>query len=539
MNTRGRVSLVVALALSAAPHLAHAKIKPGVKVIPGVPMRAQDIPPYVPPKLGEDPPPEASDVKVIKITVPEANILVRPFMSPLIGNAIEGARLPVRGTLPAKRGCSGKLWYAVEPFGWVCSREAVPTDQAPTTEQVLKVNDGERLPFRYVMVLIKEGDKIPMWASLEDMKQGKEPERQLEKGDTVAVEKSYKHDDAVYWVSVEGKVLPQKGTGQMGQGSAWHGIALDETTPLPFGWITQPKTRAFEGQPPADAKDKTAPKAELPRRTRVKILDEQTIGKKRWLKITVAAPPPTERASVFNKGDEKPAAADETPALPDATQELWVSADGINEVRLLPRPATVPATIDRWIDVDLGEQVLVAYEKDKPVFATLVSSGRAIPTPMGTYPVWAKAAAISMKSQAYEDKGYFVNKVPWSTFFQWHNAIHGAYWHDQFGVVKSHGCVNVSPLDARHVFEWVTPAMPAGWSGLRPAELLSSPYVVVRNSKAKKPFRQDRPIGPPDRDLEAARVADADKRRADEAAAAAAAAAAGTPPPAPAPTPTP
>lgn len=65
-----------------------------------------------------------------------------------------------------------------------------------------------------------------------------------------------------------------------------------------------------------------------------------------------------------------------------------------------------------------------------------------------------------MKSQPYDDKGYFVNMVPWSTFFQAHNAIHGAFWHDRFGGVKSHGCINVAPLDARFVFEWLKPELP-------------------------------------------------------------------------------
>jgi hypothetical protein len=127
-----------------------------------------------------------------------------------------------------------------------------------------------------------------------------------------------------------------------------------------------------------------------------------------------------------------------------------------------------------------------------------------------------------MKNQPYEDKEYYVNRVPWSTFFQWHNAIHGAYWHDRFGVVKSHGCVNVSPLDARHVFEWVSPPLPPGWTGLRPLDLLVSPYVVVRNSHIKKEFRQDRPIGAPDKELESQRLEEAETRRATEAAAAAA-----------------
>ncbi len=88
--------------------------------------------------------------------------------------------------------------------------------------------------------------------------------------------------------------------------------------------------------------------------------------------------------------------------------------------------------------------------------------------------------------------------------------------------MKSHGCVNVAPLDAKHVFEWVTPALPPGWTGFRPENLLNSPTVVTRNSHMAKQFRQDRPIGPPDKELEAQRVVEADERRASEAAAAAA-----------------
>jgi len=497
-----------------------------VKVIPGVPMRAEDIKPYTPPKLAPEPPLEATDTKVVQITAdPEAVINVRPWSSPLLGNAAKGARLPVKGIVKQKSGC--KVWYALEPFGYVCNKEAVPTDQPATTEQVLKVREGSRLPFQYVMALIKEGDKIPMWASLDALKRGDEPERQLERGDTVAVEKTYKHDGETYWISVEGKVALAKGLGLMGGGSHWEGLTLDEKTPLPFGWITPDKANAFATPPEKPLGKGQKADAQIARRTRVAIVDERMVGKKKWLKVTIAAPPPPETYGdiMADRAKTAPGATATAEAAPDpltTMAEIWVAADAVNEVRLLARPKTVPEGVEKWIDVDLGEQVLVAYEKDKPVFATLVSSGRSIPTPMGTYPVWAKAAAITMKSQPYEDKGYFVNKVPWSTFFQWHNAIHGAYWHDKFGVVKSHGCVNVAPIDAKRVFEWVTPAMPPGWTGLRPENLLASPTVVVRNSHAKKEFRQDRPIGPPDKDIEQQRLDEAEKRRADEAQAAAA-----------------
>jgi lipoprotein-anchoring transpeptidase ErfK/SrfK len=227
----------------------------------------------------------------------------------------------------------------------------------------------------------------------------------------------------------------------------------------------------------------------------------------------VAVPPATPVAVPAVPG---PAPAVAPPA--EAPASFWVLASEVNEVRRKPIAEGVnPA--GQWVDIDLGEQVLVAYEGDRPVYATVVSSGRSVPTPMGNYPLWAKASSITMKSQPYDDKAYFVNKVPWVLFFQAHNAIHGAYWHDRFGVSKSHGCANVSPLDARHLFEWMKPELPPGWSSIRPVDLRESVTVHVYNSQLKKPFRQERPIGPPDRDDEAERLDLAEKRRADTAAA--------------------
>jgi lipoprotein-anchoring transpeptidase ErfK/SrfK len=508
-----------------------------IKVIPGVPLKPEDIKPYVPPHLAPEPPAEPSEVKTVEVTVAEAVINIRPWSSPMVGNAVLGARLPVRGVVPAKHGgCGSRLWYALDPFGYLCARDGHPTDEPATTEQVLQVREGSRVPFQYVMVLIKDDVQLPMWATLDDMKNGAEPERQLKKGDTVAIEKPFKWDGEQYWISVDGKVIPQKGSFPMGGGSHWHGIEIDANTPLPFGWITPEKANVYAAPP--EKSDKGAVATQLERRTRVNIVDERTVGHRRWLKVTVAEPPPppTFGDILADSGKKQTAQPPVEPPPPPA--EMWVNAETVNEVRVLERPKTIAEGVNKWIDVDLGEQVLVMYQDDRPIFATLVSSGRAIATPMGTYPVWAKVSAITMKNQPYEDKEYFVNKVPWSTFFQWHNAIHGAYWHDRFGVTKSHGCVNVAPLDARRVFEWVTPPLPPGWTGLRPLDLLQSPTVVVRNSHMAKQFRQDRPIGPPDRELEGQRLEEAEKRRAEESAAQAQAQPPGAPaapqPPAPA-----
>jgi hypothetical protein len=294
----------------------------------------------------------------------------------------------------------------------------------------------------------------------------------------VAVEKRFTYDEVTYWLSVEGKVFPTKGAGEMGGGSDWQGEPLDDKTQFPFGWTLPEKVKVW-----ADASMKGKPLEVLAPRTRVAIVEETGAGRKRMLRIA----------------DGK-----------------WVRAAEVDEVRKIARPTGI-TDATQWFDVDLGEQVLVAYEGDKPVFATLTSSGRAIPTPRGNYPVWAQVSSISMKSQPYEDKAYFVNKVPWVLFFQAHNAIHGAYWHDRFGVSKSHGCLNVSPLDAKRLFEWVQPPVPAGWTGYRSENLLKSPTVHVRNSHEKIELVQERPIGPPDKELEAQKLEDAEERRAQAA----------------------
>ena len=154
--------------------------------------------------------------------------------------------------------------------------------------------------------------------------------------------------------------------------------------------------------------------------------------------------------------------------------------------------------------MDVGEQVLVAYRGATPVFTTMISSGRGSPTPLGNYPMWAKVASMDMGNQDYEDRPYLVQGVPWVVLFQGHNALHGAYWHNRFGNRKSHGCVNLAPLDAKFVFDWVGPTLPYGWTGYLPADLHGSAVVHVRDTN--KPdalaFTQQRKWGPPDRDAE-------------------------------------
>ena len=108
----------------------------------------------------------------------------------------------------------------------------------------------------------------------------------------------------------------------------------------------------------------------------------------------------------------------------------------------------------KWIDVDLSEQLLVAYEGDTPVFSTLISSGLPqFPTVVGQFNVWLRYETQTMNGYAL-GYDYYLENVPYVMYFFEDYAIHGAYWHNNFGNPMSHGCVNASPAAAQWLFNW-------------------------------------------------------------------------------------
>lgn len=145
--------------------------------------------------------------------------------------------------------------------------------------------------------------------------------------------------------------------------------------------------------------------------------------------------------------------------------------------RARPRPAGVPASAF-WVHVDREEQVLTAYEGDRWVFATVVTTGDGShPTPGGVFRVYQKTSAQTMRGSEGE---YRVEEVPYTMFFRNDFALHAAPWHDRFGARGSHGCVNLAPADAAHLFAWAPPALPPGWTTIMPRDAaLDSLWVVV------------------------------------------------------------
>lgn len=109
-----------------------------------------------------------------------------------------------------------------------------------------------------------------------------------------------------------------------------------------------------------------------------------------------------------------------------------------------------PGDGDRWIDVDLSDQVTYAYEGNVIVNSFLVSTGTWLhPTVTGQYYIYVKYVYADMAGP-----GYYLPNVPYVMYYYDGYGLHGTYWHNNFGTPMSHGCINLSIPDAEWLFYW-------------------------------------------------------------------------------------
>jgi hypothetical protein len=118
-----------------------------------------------------------------------------------------------------------------------------------------------------------------------------------------------------------------------------------------------------------------------------------------------------------------------------------------------PRPTEVPedqSSSGKWIEVDLSEQRLYAHVGQKTVFTARVSTGTSrYPTPTGRFRIYAKYRSTRMRGPDYD-----LPNVPYTMYFHRGYALHGTYWHNNFGRPMSHGCINLRTPDARWLYNW-------------------------------------------------------------------------------------
>jgi len=143
---------------------------------------------------------------------------------------------------------------------------------------------------------------------------------------------------------------------------------------------------------------------------------------------------------------------------------------------------------NKELHVSLTDQRIDCYEDGQLVFSTLTSSGSALPTPKGDHAVVYKQPSRHMYTDPEDpvsggpsDEDFFdLPGVPFNTFFTTlGHAIHGTWWHGDYGRPRSHGCLNVTEQDARWIYRWVEPVLgyeiAAGGSSTEPG----TPVIIT------------------------------------------------------------
>ncbi|MBK9036772.1 MAG: L,D-transpeptidase [Myxococcales bacterium] len=370
-----------------------------------------------------------------------ATIYAEPGRRRPIGTLARGARVAWTAVHAGDRRC--RAWLELTSRGYVCARELAPSELEPSAPEL------SLGPYADV-----RGAEAEVFATIADVRAG--VATGVVPGTTfVAIRPRTVTVDGVRFLETDQGYLPASAL-SLRTPSGWAGFdpRVEPPPAWPFAWVMP----AHKG----DAVDvRAAPRRQAERvdalaaRARVPVFE--TVG--RWTRV----------------GDER-----------------WIETARLRVARVTAAPVGVAAD-GQWIDVDLDQQVLIAYEGATPAYATLVSTGRKEwRTPYGVYRIRTKAARTRMRSPIGARAHWDVAEVPWSMGFRKNFALHGAYWHDGFGSPRSHGCVNLSPADAAHVFAWAGPSLPDGWRSLATdatdaADLATGTVVRLRDRRHPDP----------------------------------------------------
>jgi hypothetical protein len=353
------------------------------------------------------------------------------------GSVLEVGR-KVRGS-----GCKDGTWYEAKPFGYVCTALGFQVADTPSTNRYgvppAKVN--QHLPYQYSRVITKRAPRYYRMPTEEEEKDaraamhdgGSVPEvvSTLMDGDyflALAEKETRKTDGAVFYRTVRGRFVREADV-ELRNPEVVRGEELGREgwrLPLAIVYGEDRELLDVSGRAP-----RTIGIAE--KHARFVVEEEITKG---GVAYVAGAPGAVRR-------------------------------EGVRVARRAKRPSDVPAN-GRWIHVDLSEQTLIAYEGDEPVYATVISSGKeGYEPPTGLFEIQQKYISTTMNATDPKDGFYEVEEVPWTLYYDGSYALHGAYWHTDFGNVRSHGCTNIAPVDARWLFYWSDPEVPPAWHGVR------------------------------------------------------------------------
>jgi hypothetical protein len=342
-------------------------------------------------------------------------------------------------------GCGG-AFVQIGPDAFVCERDVAQSREAPATsasDAGAQPARDDALPYEYLQVV---ADGTRAYATPADHL-ADEYATAFGAGFSLAVAARVKHEGNAFVRTRGGHYVLERDLRPM-RASAFSGVKLEPGDFARLGWIVQDRAAIHDTH-----------------------TGRLVRGAKRLDRVEVRG----QRASVLELAGG---------GLTGLSDGGVVDARAVRRPELHAPPAEVKPG-EHWLDIDVARQVLVAYEGVTPVFATLISSGRerqGTRTPRGAFRIWVKLQSSDMRDhEAYElERSYAIEQVPWVQYFAQGYGLHAAFWHERFGEPHSRGCINLSPRDARFLFEFTSPALPAGWFAIRPVPSTASTLVVVR-----------------------------------------------------------
>jgi hypothetical protein len=277
--------------------------------------------------------------------------------------------------------------------------------------------------------------------------------KRMVKGFYVAVDRTFNWNGRLWYKTTKGLVAPADRFWTT-SGSEFKGVELNDSLTLPVGFTYGlKKPRSTYSYDPATKALK--PAGQVEHQTMVALTGkEQEFGGKKYL---------------------------------ETKDGNWMLSSHLRVTHPGPPPADIGPT-ERWVDVDLDSQTLVAFEGTRAAYATLISSGKESKikdkdhrTPTGEFRVREKHVTTTMDGDgsAAGDLPYSIEDVPYVVYFHKAYALHGAFWHSNYGTQMSHGCVNLAPLDAKWVFLFTEPHLPEGWHGVWKSDARPGSRVVV------------------------------------------------------------
>jgi lipoprotein-anchoring transpeptidase ErfK/SrfK len=293
--------------------------------------------------------------------------------------------------------------------------------------------------------------------------------RRMMKGFYVALDRAFNAAHARWWRTAEGFAIPYERIALQAWSPGFHGSWVKSADPATLDGGDVPEgnggaalvSSGYAARFVQNAKGKMGFTTALPK----------------WTALELSGEPTTIDGVVFEL----------------TTSGFWVRVADL--MIATPEPPSDLGENEKWIDVDLARQFLVAYEGKHPIYATRISSGKHWSwdpehdhaTPTGSYRIYEKHVSTTMDGDVAADGPYSIEDVPWVMYFQGSYALHGAFWHNLFGTTRSHGCINMSPIDAREIFFWSEPSLPKGWHGVfQTSEHPGSRVIIHEPTDAKK-----------------------------------------------------